>query len=344
MSILNGIKNNTRWILLIVIILLSVFIFKSYETETQESVIETELKKVATLSYLETKITESIEMKKSDDLEMYVNLSAYLNIDLSSEIESKIEKYNSFFNKSWRNTKEFSKSFVTGESESTIGLAASTTSDMLVVGDLRDITIEGRKMSSGNSYDKVTLGLASLGVGMTVIQVASAGGGTPLKVGTSILKFARKAGKLTKSFSSLVTSKLTKSIDFNKLGRIDFSKVSKIQEGFKSFSRTIDFSHTKKLFEKVSILKKNTSSLDTVSLLKYVDDQKDLKKMVKLSDKFGKNTKGVLKVLGKGVLKAGTKIIKYTTLLITQLISLFVSIVLFIFSFFSKVSLLRRFF
>ncbi len=213
---------------------------------------------------------------------------------------------------------------------------------MTLVGDLRDLSKEGSKFVVGEEYHKFILGISTLGVGLSVSQVLTAGASTPLKVGASTVKFAKKSGKLTKSFLKLITSKLNKSINFKALKKVDFTSISKLKKLFIIFAKTIDFSHTNKLFEKVSKLKKNTSSIDSISLLKYVDKEKDLNKVVKLSNKFGKNTRGVFKVLGKKVLKAGKVVIKYTSLLIFELFSLVISFFSLIFMFIYKRILFKK--
>ena len=70
--------------------------------------------------------------------------------------------------------------------------------------------------------------------------------------------------------------------------------------------------------------------------MKYVDNEKDLNKIVKLSTKYNKNTAGVLKILGKGALKSGKIVIKFTNLLIGEIIIFFLSILAFFMLVFSK--------
>jgi len=65
----------------------------------------------------------------------------------------------------------------------------------------------------------------------------------------------------------------------------------------------------------------------TIALLKYVDDPVDLQRVSNISKKYGKNTKVVFRVLGKGAIKSITHLIKWTNVLITQVISFIISIV-----------------
>lgn len=326
-----------RYISLIFIGLISVFIYFTYEIKDQSIEVEKELKQVATKEYLEKKIIESLNENNIEDSIIYRDMAEYLNIELSEELSKKLEEKNTFFSKVKSNTQDFGESFITGESDSMAGLAGSTISDMLVVGDIRDLSLEGQKLVSGEEYDSLVIGLAAIGVGMSASQFISLGGTSSLKISTSIMKFAKKTNILTKKFTKNISSLLSKSIDYSKLKSIDFKDTKNLKSNITSFSKTIDFKHTKELFENISLISKNTASkFDTINLLKYVDNTEDIKKLNKISAKFGSKTKGVFKILGKNALTIGEFIINFTFMLIAQIFSLIISLVVFIVSFKSK--------
>ena len=76
--------------------------------------------------------------------------------------------------------------------------------------------------------------------------------------------------------------------------------------------------------------------VDTISLMKYVDTPKELKKIAKISSTYKANTKGVMKILGKSALRTGKSVIKWTTKLIWGLIGLVTSLLGFFFISFMK--------
>ena len=277
-------------------------------------------KEVSEKGYFDKKILKAIENEKFDDVEMYENLATFLHIDLAQSTKDKIMENNTFFTKSLRNTKEFSSGFWTGKGESAIGISGSILSDMTVVGDVRDLSTEGIKFANDKKYDKVVLSVAAVGVGLSVSQLLSTGASTPLKVGASVIKIAKKTGKLSKAFLGVISSKLAKAVDMKILKKIDFSSLNAIKKNKTLFLKSLKLKGISKLFGNINKIKKNTSVFDTVSILKYVDNEKELTKVVKLSSKYKKNTKGVLKVLGKTALRGSSKIIKYTTVFISQLI------------------------
>ncbi len=289
--------------------------------EDKEFDIDGALKKeVLQEGYFDRKILASIENEKFDDVEMYEGLAKFFNIDLMQSTKDKIAENNTFFSKSLRNTKEFSSGFWTGKGESAIGMSGSILSDMTVVGDIRDLSTEGIKFANDEKYDKVVLGVAAVGVGLSVSQLLSTGSSTPLKVGASVIKVAKKTGKISKVFLGVISSKLAKAVDMKMLKKIDFSSIKSIGKNKVLFRKSLKLKGISKLFGNINKVKKNTSVFDTVSILKYVDNEKDLGKVVKLSTKYKKNTKAVLKVLGKTALKGSVRIVKYTSKFMTQLI------------------------
>ena len=277
-------------------------------------------KEVSVEGYFDKKILLSIENENFDDVEMYEDLAKFLKIDLAQTTKDEISKNSDFFSQSLRNTKEFSLGFWNGKGESAIGISGSMLSDMTVVGDLRDLSTEGMKFVNDEKYDNVVLSIATIGVGLSASQLLSAGTSTPLKVGASVIKVAKKTGKISKSFLEVISSKLEKAVDMKVLKTVDFSSISSIKKVKSTIGKSLKLDDVSKLFGNINKVKKNTSVFDTVSILKYVDNEKDLSKVVKLTTKYKKNSKAVLKVLGKSVFKGSVRVVKYTSKFMTQLI------------------------
>ena len=323
-------KNKIKYIIsLTFIISISTIIYFTYETELVDTDIDKALQDTATLEYLEKNIDKSFSNNNVDDVKMYLNIAEYLKIKVDNSFLDKMKKENSFYNTTLRNTTHFTKGFIYGNSTDTASLIGSSTSDMLVIGDIRDIYHEGMKYKNDEEYDKLTLGLASLGVALSTSTLLTMGATSSAKVGVSVLKVAKKTGTLSKKFSHIIVLKLQQSANFKLLKKLDYSNILKLKESAKIFIKSVNFKATKKLFDKIVKINNKTSLEDTVKVMKYVDNEKDLNKIVKLSTKYNKNTVGVLKILGKGALKSGKIVIKYTNLLIGEIITLIFSILSF---------------
>jgi hypothetical protein len=285
--------------------------------------------------YLDQKIITAINSDQFDDAVMYRQLADYMGIALNHHTLNEIENHSGFFEKSWRNSKNFSWGFLTGNADNMVGISGSIVSDMTVYGDLRDLSIEGKKFASNEPYDKIILGMSAIGVGLTASQLLSAGSTTPLKVSASIVKVAKKMKYLSHSFIAIVSSKLSKAIDFRRLKKVDFSSIESIKKESKYISKSLNDSFINKAFKNIDTIKANTSVADTIGLLKYVDNPKDLQRVANISKKYKINTKAVFEILGKkivkGAVKGTEKIVKWTNLLLAQLISLLFSVLSFLF-------------
>jgi len=278
--------------------------------------------------YLEHHIADAIKTERFDDVKMYVDLAEMLDINLSSTMREQIQNENSRLKRYWRTLREFGSGFLTGKADSAVGLGGSIASDMTLYGDLRDLKREGTKYHEGKPYDKFILELSLIGVGLSASQLLSVGVSTPLKVGTSVIKAAKRSGTLTKPFTKLISKRLSKSIDTKALKSFNPKVIAK----------HIDPTPIKGLFREINAIRKETSTADTLALLRYVDDTNDLRKIGKLSKRYKGNTKGVMKVLGKGALRTGKTVFKLTKEFIAGIVGVALSVLGF------AVLLIRTFF
>ena len=84
----------------------------------------------------------------------------------------------------------------TGEPTDLASLAGTACGDLFVFGDIRDAAREGTHYLMGEHYDPWILGLAGVGIAITAATYATAGVTAPERVGLSVVKAARRSGKL----------------------------------------------------------------------------------------------------------------------------------------------------
>jgi len=322
-----------RSLIFIIAIVLFGWAFKyTYQKELKEPNIDLELKQKATKDYLNSKIKEALANENIDDAKVYLNLAKYLKVPIDKELIAKIEKEDEPLESTLRGVKDFASGFVSGKSTNGASLGGSVVSDFTVVGDLRDVYKEGSKYLSGEKYNEFLLDISLIGLAITASTYISFGASAPVKTGEAILKSAYKSGKLTKGFIKILDSKLAKSVDLKLLKKVDFSSFGKMEKTTKAVLKSINPKPLKALLKTLGKIEKKTSISDTVKLLKYVKSEKDLSKVAKISSKYGKNTLGVFKVLGKNVLRAGKLVIKWTAKLLLNIAGFILSILGFLFS------------
>lgn len=313
-------------LLLGAVVLFGYLLRYTYGTETREFPIEEMLRKVATPQYLNSRIKSALDLHQSDEAKLYIDLADHLNTAIDPALLKAYQKTQTPLAKAIKNTKAFGKGFFTGKSTNGIELGGSIASDFTVVGDIRDIYREGSRYLKGESYDTFLLNISLVGLAITASTYVSLGAAAPIRTGASVIKNSYRSGKLTKGFTKLVERRLAKSVDKEALKQIDFSSVAGIKSAGKVISRSIDPKPVQSLFAKLNTIKKNTSLGDTVHLLKYVDNEKELAKVAKLSSRYKKETRGILKVLGKGALRSGKTVVKWSLKLIANLAGLLLSL------------------
>src|SRR5215216_1869633 len=85
---------------------------------------------------------------------------------------------------------------VTGSADDVASLSGTVAGDLFVFGDIRDVVREGKHLATGEEVDRLVLGLATVGLAVTAATYVSVGGVGPLRAGLSMVKDARKVGRL----------------------------------------------------------------------------------------------------------------------------------------------------
>jgi len=335
-----------RGSVLILLFLLSLFFlwwsYSSVEYEKREQNLTQALQKKVIPGYLDQHILAAIEQEHFDDVVMYENLAKFLGQTLSPLTISQIEAHSGTIETSWRNIKAFASGFVNGEATNGVELSGSIASDLTLYGDIRDLKKEGSLYLDEQPYDAFILNISLMGIGLSASQLLSAGVFTPLKAGASVIKAAKKSGKLTKPFSKILSDKLSKTVNTKMLKTLDIQSLFKFEETTKAIEKSVDIKPMETLFNDISTIKQNTSLPDTIELMKYVDTPKELRHIVKISSQYKANTKGVMKVLGKDALRAGKSVIKWSMGFIYKFIGLVLSFLGFIILLGLKIKTIRH--
>ena len=121
-------------------------------------------------------VLEALERDDIEEADMYLEIATFLDYQLPESTLMRVKEAHELSATVIRNTKQFGEGFVTGSGDSTAGIAGAVTSDLTVIGDLRDIALEGGRMLAGQPYSELILGLSVVGVGVTAATIATGGG------------------------------------------------------------------------------------------------------------------------------------------------------------------------
>src|SRR5258708_3829300 len=132
----------------------------------------------------------------ADLADSFVDLAREKNIALDDDLSRRVsdavidEKSTSHF------AKRFATGLVTGSADDVASLSGTVAGDLFVFGDIRDVVREGKHLAMGEDTDRLVLGLAAAGLAVTAATYVSVGGVAPVRAGLTLVKDARKVGRL----------------------------------------------------------------------------------------------------------------------------------------------------
>jgi len=167
----------------------------------------------------------------------------------------------------------------TGTSDELAGQLSAIGSDFFVIGDIRDLALEGTHYFKDEEVDKVLVSLSTIGLVASASTLFTLGSSAVVKSGVSVLKLAHK--------SKHIPSWLGKYL---------------VREA-KQIRKTKDISNIKPLFMTLDTMRKEVGLADTLKLLSRTENFKALKGVSKLTKRYGKETAILLKLSDKKLLK-----------------------------------------
>ncbi len=308
-----------------VLSLISVFEHWDYQETFVD--IEKQLKAQVSDADIAKEIDASILNSDFEDARMYLDIAKSNGYKVNyQKYYSLIQARDTDFNRLKTQVTNFADGFISGESSNLSGIAGSVTADFTIVGDTRDLYKEYTKYQQGKPVNELIVALSGTGIGLTALTIGSLGSAAPAKAGTSIIKLAAKTQKITLRFQKYLV----------KLGRniFDwpvFTRIAKQGKGLKNLRRAAKQAYhpeavkpLQEIAKSVNTIRKSSSITDAVHLLKYVETTDDLRRLEKVSLKYGSKTKGLFKLLGKTAL--GTvRVLRRTTGLVLSILSSFFS-------------------
>lgn len=204
---------------------------------------------------------------------------------------------------------DFGHGFVAGDRESGAAFAGALVGDITGYGDLRDLTLEGRKWLGGENADATVLAIAAAGLAISAATWASFGGALPARNGLSAVKAASKAKLLSPALTASLTRAAAGVIDRPALraslaaaSRFDVAAVRVAAGGIVKPAAVARFAS---LGQDAGAVYARTGQRGLRQVLGLADDAGDIGKAARLGAAKGSTTRGILKVLGRGAFVLG---------------------------------------
>jgi hypothetical protein len=158
----------------------------------------------------EREIRSAIAAGDLDLAQSFVDLAAERNVAIDSTLPAQVKQTEADQHTLANTAARFVHGLWTGEPTDFAILAGTAFGDLFVFGDIRDAAREGTRYLTGRQYDPWILGLAGAGIAITAATYASFGATAPERVGVSLVKAARRTGRLNPALAVRVAREAVK--------------------------------------------------------------------------------------------------------------------------------------
>jgi hypothetical protein len=202
--------------------------------------------------------------------------------------------------------KRFATGFLVGSTDDIASLSGTVAGDLFVFGDVRDVVRETKHFAMGEDTDHLVLGLATAGLAVTAATYVTAGGIGPVRAGLSLVKDARKVGRIGEGLAEWAGRSARNVVDTPVLERAVAS--SSVLRPNASVSAIRAAFHAEKAGALVRVAKDVGRIGERAGLraaqdtLKIAEGPKDIARAARLAKAKGGQTRAIVKVLGRGAL------------------------------------------
>ena len=242
----------------------------------------------------------------------FLDLARERNLPIDPALAEKVERANAAIATAARSVGSFARGLVAGEAEDISGLAGTAVGDLFVLGDVRDALREGTRLATGQGGDELVLGLACVGLAVTAGTYATVGAAAPVRVGLTVVKAARKTGRLGGAIAAWINRSLREIVDWTTLKRaINSASIAEPAAAMRSAREAVKVEKAQELVRLVGDVGRVQGSAGTRAALdglKLAEGSRDMSKIARLAAAKGGKTRAILKLAGRGaiVLTVGT--------------------------------------
>ena len=248
----------------------------------------------------------------SDLANSFVELARDKGVAVSDELSKRVSDAVTDAGSASHFAKRFATGLVTGNADDVASLSGTVAGDLFVFGDIRDVVREGKHLATGEEVDRLVLGLATVGLAVTAATYVSVGGVGPVRAGLSMVKDARKVGRLGEGLTQWAGRSAREIVDAPVLQQA-VAKGSVLRPGetisaIKAAFRAEKAGALVRLAKDVGRVGEKAGTRGALDTLRIAQGPKDVARAARLAESKGGQTRAILKVLGRGalLLAAGT--------------------------------------
>jgi hypothetical protein len=236
----------------------------------------------------------------------FVELAGEKDIALTDDLTRRVSDAVTEANSTSQIARRFATGLVTGNADDVASLSGTVAGDLFVFGDIRDIVREGKHLAMGEDTDHLVLGLATAGLAVTAATYVSIGGAAPVRAGLTLVKDARKVGRLGEGLTEWAGRSAREMVDTSVLG--DAVSSASVTRPGQTISAIKAAFHAEKagglvrLAKDVGRISEKAGARGALDTLKIAEGPEDIARAARLAEASGGKTRAILKLLGRGAL------------------------------------------
>jgi hypothetical protein len=251
-------------------------------------------------------IEAALAANDADLASSFVELAREKNIAVGDELSKRVNDAVTEENSTSAFAKRFATGLVTGNADDVASLSGTVAGDLFVFGDVRDVVREGKHLAMGEDTDHLILGLATAGLAVTAATYASVGGAAPLRAGLSLVKDARKVGRIGEGLTKWAGRSAREVIDTPLLQHAvatgSVMRPGQTMTAIKAAFRAEKAGALVRLAKDVGRVGEKAGTRAALDTLRISEGPKDVARAARLAESKGGQTRAILKLLGRGAL------------------------------------------
>jgi hypothetical protein len=236
----------------------------------------------------------------------FVDLAQAKNIALPEDLLQRVSEAVAEESSASHFVRRFAAGLVTGNADDAGSLSGTVAGDLFVFGDIRDVVREGKHLVMGEDTDRLVLGLAATGLAVTAATYVCLGGVAPVRAGLTLVKDARKVGRLGEGLTEWAGRSARGIVDAPMLeeavatGAVTApgQTVSAIRAAFNAEKAGA----LVRLAKDVGRVSEKAGARGALDTLKIAEGPEDVARAARLAESSGGKTRALLKLLGRGAL------------------------------------------
>jgi hypothetical protein len=251
-------------------------------------------------------IEGALAAKDPELAKSFVDLARDWQVSVAPELADRVEAAVKAEDTPAAKAGSFTRGLITGEPDDLVSLAGTALGDLFVFGDIRDALREGGRLAAGQEADRLILGLACVGIAITAGTYATLGTGAPARLGLSVVKAARKTGRLGTRLGEWISRSMRGVVDWSGLRKgLATASLTEPAVAVRAVREAVKVEKAEDLLRLARDVGKVQTKAGTKAALdglKMANSPAEVARIAKLAEKNGSKTRAILKLLGRGAI------------------------------------------